>query len=396
MPLAPLTEMQQKVFSDRYALKDQDGKPIEQHLVEMWERVSEAIAAAEPNETLQAEWQQHFYDILADFRFVPGGRILAGAGTGTDVTFYNCYVIPSPADSRGGIMDNLKLLVDIMARGGGVGVNLSSLRPRGSYIKTVNGTSSGPVSWANLYSTATRDVIQQGGSRRGALMLMLNDDHPDVLEFIRVKEDLERINGANLSVCVSDDFMATVKAGKDWNLLWEGKVHSTIPARELWNAICESAWRCGEPGMVFMERCNKEANTWYCEDLISVNPCGEQPLPAWGVCNLGAINLAAFVSDKGLFDFDGLHEVVPVRGAFPGQRSGREQLLPTRERTAAKAGAADGLRDDGAGRRANQGATTLRQRGKSATCRGYLSDYPRYRLQRERGTGTREGRIPAV
>ena len=190
-----LEGVREKVFLDRYALKDRDGRPIETGPGQMWRRIAGGIAAVEPTPEKQAYWSERFYEALSDFKFVPGGRILAGAGTGTAVTFYNCYVIPSPEDSRGGILDNLKVMVDIMARGGGVGINLSSLRPRGSYIKTVNGTSSGPISWAELYSVATKDVIQQGGSRRGALMLMLNDDHPDIEEFITVKKDLQRING---------------------------------------------------------------------------------------------------------------------------------------------------------------------------------------------------------
>ena len=132
----------------------------------MWRRVAGAIAAVEKTPELRAHWEEQFYEILRDFRFVPGGRILTGAGSGHEITYYNCFVIPSPEDSRGGILDNLKILTEIMARGGGVGVNLSTLRPRGSYIKTVNGTASGPVSWAELYSVITGDVIQQGGSRR--------------------------------------------------------------------------------------------------------------------------------------------------------------------------------------------------------------------------------------
>src|SRR5262249_33744605 len=212
------------------------------------------------------------------------------------VTYYNCFVIPSPEDSRSGILDNLKVMTEIMARAGGVGINLSTLRPRGSYIKTVNGTASGPCSWAELYSVATGDVIQQGGSRRGALMLMLNDDHPDIEEFITVKKNLTKINHANLSVCVSDRFMAAVKADAPWHLVWDGEVRKTLPARQLWNLICESAWASGEPGLVFIDRYNKESNTWYYENIICVNPCGEQGLPEWGVCNLGALNLSAFAT----------------------------------------------------------------------------------------------------
>ena len=310
-----LEGVREKVFLDRYALKDRDGRPIETAPEDMWRRVAKGIAAVEPTPAKQVYWGERFYEALSDFKFVPGGRILAGAGTGTAVTFYNCYVIPSPGDSRGGILDNLKVMVDIMARGGGVGINLSSLRPRGSYIKTVNGTSSGPISWAELYSVATKDVIQQGGSRRGALMLMLDDDHPDIEEFITVKQDLQRINGANLSVCVSDAFMAAVKQDRPWQLKWQGEVKKELLARELWELICEAAWASGEPGMVFIDRYNKVSNTWYYEDIICVNPCGEQGLPAWGVCNLGALNVAAFVRD-GEMDYDALAEHAKVAIRF--------------------------------------------------------------------------------
>jgi len=290
-----LEGIRQKVFTDRYALKDESGQPIEHYPEQMWERVARGIASVEKTDELRRFWTERFYESLKDFRFVPGGRILSGAGTGHHVTFYNCFVIPSPEDSRGGILDNLKIMTEIMARAGGVGINLSSLRPKGSYIKTVNGTASGPCSWAELYSVATGDVIQQGGSRRGALMLMLNDDHPDIEEFITVKKNLTRINHANLSVCVSDAFMEAVKNDRSWELKWQGEVRKTLRARGLWNLICESAWASGEPGLVFIDRYNKESNTWYYENIICVNPCGEQGLPEWGVCNLGAMNLSAFV-----------------------------------------------------------------------------------------------------
>src|SRR6266568_3028425 len=158
-----LEGIRQKVFMDRYSLKDPSGQPLEFYPEQLWARVARGIASVEKTEELQAYWEKRFYEALTDFQFVPGGRILAGAGSGHQVTFYNCYVIPSPEDSRQGILDNLKTMTEIMARGGGVGINLSTLRPRGSYIKTVNGTASGPCSWAQLYSVATGDVIQQGG-----------------------------------------------------------------------------------------------------------------------------------------------------------------------------------------------------------------------------------------
>ncbi len=320
-----LEGIRNKVFLDRYSRKDAKGNPLEQTPEEMWRRVAKGIAGVE-KKAKRKEWEGKFYALMEDFKFLPGGRILAGAGTGFDVTYFNCFVIPNPPDSRGGIMENLTQMIEIMAHGGGVGLNLSSLRPRGSRVKKVNGFSSGPMNWAELYSLATKDIVQQGGSRRGALMLMLHDWHPDIEEFITIKQDLTKINGANLSVCVSDDFMEAVKADKEWDLLypdlddpkydtkWNGdvhdwialggkvKIHKTIKASFLWNLICEAAWRSAEPGLHFLQRSNKRSNTWYFEKLLATNPCGEQPLGAWGVCNLGAMNLSAYVN-SGEFDY---------------------------------------------------------------------------------------------
>ncbi|MFH1186602.1 MAG: adenosylcobalamin-dependent ribonucleoside-diphosphate reductase [Candidatus Levyibacteriota bacterium] len=315
-----LDGIRERVFLDRYALKDKNGTPIEKTPDEMWKRVSKGVVMSEKKQD-KAKWEKKFYDAMQDFKLVPGGRILAGAGTGFDVTFYNCFVLPCPNDSRDGIMDNLKAMIEIMARGGGAGINLSSLRPRGARVKKVNGFSSGPCNWAQLYSIATHDIIQQGGSRRGALMLMLWDWHPDIEEFVTVKQDLTKITGANLSVCVSDKFMEAVKNDDDWDLVfpditdkeydekWDGilnnwiaakkkvKVYKTIKARYLWDLICKAAWKSAEPGIVFMERYNKWYNNWYWNTVNCTNPCGEEGLPAWGVCNLSSLNLSAFVKN---------------------------------------------------------------------------------------------------
>ncbi len=340
-----LSGISEKVFLDRYALKDKTGKPIEKTPEEMWRRVAKAVAEVEKDEKARKKWEKEFYEAMKDFKYIPGGRILAGAGTGYKVTFYNCFVIPSPKDSREGILETLKEMVEIMARGGGVGINLSSLRPRGARVKKVNGFSSGPVNWAELFSVATKDIIQQGGSRRGALMLMLWDWHPDIEEFITVKQDLKRINGANLSVCVSDKFMEAVEKDADWELVfpdlddpeydevWDGdieewkrrgkkvKVYKRVKARKIWDLICEAAWRSAEPGVVFMERYNKLYNNWYWNKIVAVNPCGEEGLPAWGVCNLGSINLSALVKGdgiarKGRFDYKTLKKLVRVAVRF--------------------------------------------------------------------------------
>ncbi|MBI4450080.1 adenosylcobalamin-dependent ribonucleoside-diphosphate reductase, partial [Candidatus Uhrbacteria bacterium] len=293
-----LEGLSKKVFDDRYALKDREGKQVEHTPEETWERVGKAIASVEATPQKREYWAQEFAGVLSNFQFVPGGRILSGAGSGVPVTFYNCFVIPSPDDSRGGILDSVKLMVEIMSRSGGVGVNISSLRPRGAYVRGVNGSASGAVSFGGLYSYAT-GLITQGGSRRGALMLMLNDDHPDIEEFITVKRTMGLVTNANLSVCISDAFMETVKEDGDWDLKWGGKVYRTVKARHIWDLICESAWASGEPGTFFIERANKRSNSWYFEKLISTNPCGEQPLGAWNVCNLGSLNVSAFAVDRG-------------------------------------------------------------------------------------------------
>lgn len=339
-----LTGISEKVFTDRYSLKDKTGKPLEKRPEEMWARIAKAASSVE-KKSKQKKWEKEFYFALKDFKYVPGGRILSGAGTGFAVSFYNCFVIPSPVDSRGGILETLRQMVEIMARGGGVGINLSSLRPRGARVKKVNGFSSGPINWAELFSVATRDIIQQGGTRRGALMLMLWDWHPDIEEFITVKQDLTRINGANLSICVSDSFMEAVEKDQDWPLVfpdikdpeydekWNGDlegwkklgkkviVHKIVKARKIWDLVANAAWRSAEPGVVFMERYNKYYNNYYWNKIICVNPCGEEGLPSWGVCNLGSINLSALVKGadidkKGQFDYSTLKKLVHIGVRF--------------------------------------------------------------------------------
>lgn len=293
---------------------------IEKTPEEMWDRLASAMASVEAPEK-QAEWTAKFRSILDDWKLVPGGRIAAGAGASEELTLFNCYVIPSPKDSRGGIMETLSEMTEIMARGGGVGINLSSLRPRRAIVRGVNGSSSGSVSWGGLFSYTT-GLIEQGGSRRGALMLMINDWHPDLEDFITVKQTAGQVTNANLSVCVSNAFMKAVKEDLDWELvfpdttdpeyneLWDGDLdkwkslgkavipYRTVRARDVWHTIIESAWKSAEPGVVFMEYYNQMSNSWYFNPIICTNPCGEQGLPAWGVCNLSAINLSKFYDEE--------------------------------------------------------------------------------------------------
>lgn len=332
-----LNEHRQKVFLDRYAKKDEYGKTVERTVEQVWGRVAAAIAdtdldTASGIEIPRAKDYNDFFRILSDFKFVPGGRILAGAGVGTEQTFYNCYVIPvepKPStvayagkpvgnDSREAIFDTIATMVDIMSRGGGVGINWSTLRPSGSYLSRVSGTSSGPVGWMDVASKAVGEV-EQGGSRRGAAMFMLDDWHPDILKFIEAKENLSAITNANVSVAVSDRFMDAVKLDAGWqlefpntsdphyNTEWDGDIEKwraagygisisrSLPARVIWDAIAQSAWKSGEPGVVFLDRYNKQSTGRDVERIISVNPCGEQGLGAYSVCNLGSMNLNAYV-----------------------------------------------------------------------------------------------------
>jgi ribonucleoside-diphosphate reductase alpha chain len=300
--------------------RDEVDKPLETDPEQMLSRVAKGIASQEKPEN-RAKWEKEFNWLLEDWKFVPGGRILTGAGTDQSLTYFNCYVIPSPKDSRGGIINSLGQMTEIMSRGGGVGMNISSLRPRHCYVKGVNGRSSGSVSWGGLFSFVT-GLIEQGGSRRGALMLILNVWHPDILDFINSKREMGKITNANISVGITDDFMEAVKNDGNWetcfpdttdpeyNTVWNGDINAwkaagkkvipyeTLKARDIWNAIIESAWASAEPGVFFIDRYNKMSNSWYYCSIQSTNPCGEQGLPPWGVCNLGSINLSKFVEDK--------------------------------------------------------------------------------------------------
>ena len=313
-------EFRQKILEDRYALKDEKGNLLEHEIEDIWNRISSFVGT-------NTEEEKAFRELLNDFKFVPGGRMLSGLGSGSTATFFNCFVIPITTrtnkgnDSRDSLMETLSNLVEITSRGGGVGLNFSVLRPRGAYVSKVRGYSSGPISWMEAYDGVIGQVIQ-GGSRRGALMYMLDIWHPSIEEFISVKRDLSKLKNANLSIGVSDDFMKCVKEDKDWSLVfpdltfkeydskWDGDIHNwrferdypvklykKIKARKLWRLVAESVYESGEPGVVFMDKYQRESNIGDFEKIIGVNPCGEQGLGSWGVCNLGSINLVPFVDE---------------------------------------------------------------------------------------------------
>lgn len=325
-------KQREDVFMDRYAQKDMEGNPIEHEPRDMWARVAHSIADGEPI-------AEEYLEILEDFRFVPGGRILTGAGIENLTTYFNCYVVPFEsregwgADSRQSIMETLKLAVEIVCRGGGVGLNWSVLRPKHSYVKGVNGRSSGSIGWMESSDYLFRQ-IEQGGSRTPALIYLLNDWHPDLMDFIEIKNDPDLIKHANLSVAISDDFMQALKADADWDFVfpdcnhsaynteWDGnlkkwkekgypiKTVKTLKARKVWSAICKAAWQTGNPGLLFIDRYNELSNTWYCDHIIGVNPCGEQGLGAWGVCNLGSINLVEHVNEHGEVQWEKLEYTI--------------------------------------------------------------------------------------
>ncbi len=317
-------------------------KPIES-INDAHRRVAKAVASVEKTEEQKQKYFELFYEELHQKHIQPAGRIMTGANVDqhgnytSNLTLYNCYVIPSPRDSRKSIIrDTLFQMIEIMSRGGGVGMSLSALRPRYSYVKGVHGKSSGSVSWGGIFSYGT-GLIEQGGSRRGALMLMQWDWHPDVLEFIEAKTKAGQIENANISVMVSDRFMTALKNDDYWNLefpdyanpayndiyeeKWDGdlqawkeagyptKIYKTVKARELWDKLIRSAHASAEPGIVFMERYNKESNSYYYNKIISTNPCGEQGLPAWGVCNLGHLYLASFAQETGKDEVGPLYEM---------------------------------------------------------------------------------------
>jgi ribonucleoside-diphosphate reductase alpha chain len=292
-----MNEQQEMVWRSRYQLKDATtGEPLEQSIEETWQRVARAVAGAEHCSLGGTYWEKKFYELLKDFKFLPGGRILSSAGAESENTLLNCFTIPSPEDSRKGIFDNIAEMVEIEARGGGVGVNLSSLRPAGSVLSGNKGVASGPIPWANLYSLTSGEIISQYNQRRGALWIGLDDTHPDVFEFVKAKVGNNKLQYANISVLLSDAFMEAVERDADWDLTFDGKTYRTIKAKELFDFLCECAWKSGDPGCIFIDTINKYNNSWYLGKLSACNPCAEEPLPPYGSCCLGSLNLSKYVT----------------------------------------------------------------------------------------------------
>ncbi|MCP3972544.1 MAG: adenosylcobalamin-dependent ribonucleoside-diphosphate reductase [Rhodobacteraceae bacterium] len=281
----------EQIWDMKYRLKQADGTALDLTVEDTWRRIARAMASVE---TDPRAWEDRFYQALKDFRFLPAGRITAGAGTDRAVTLFNCFVMGTIPDSMGGIFDMLKEAALTMQQGGGIGYDFSTIRPRGADVKGVAADASGPLSFMDVWDAMCR-TIMSAGSRRGAMMATMRCDHPDIEEFISAKSDPARLRNFNMSVLVTDAFMQAVQAGASWDLVFGNRIYHTIEARDLWNRIMRATYDFAEPGVIFIDRINAMNNLAYCETITATNPCGEQPLPPYGACLLGSINLARLV-----------------------------------------------------------------------------------------------------
>ncbi len=293
--LVPPSPIAHEIWDMKYRLRDGDGTPVEASIDDTFTRVASAVAQAEP-EDRRAGWTEAFRALLTSGAFLPAGRILAGAGTGRKVTLFNCFVMGTIPDDLAGIFTHLREAALTMQQGGGIGHDFSTLRPKGAAVKSIGADASGPISFMDVWDAMCR-TIMSAGSRRGAMMGTLRCDHPDVEAFIDAKADAGRLRMFNVSVLVTDPFMAAVKADADWDLVFAGTVHKTVRARALWDRIMRATYDYAEPGVIFIDRINAENNLRYCETIGATNPCGEQPLPPYGACLLGSINLARLITD---------------------------------------------------------------------------------------------------
>ncbi len=288
--VAPIS---QQIWDMKYRFKAADGTPIDHTMEESWRRIADSLAEAEGD---TAAWSDTFYSALEDFRFLPAGRIIAGAGTGRDVTLFNCFVMGTIPDDMSGIFTHLREAALTMQQGGGIGYDFSTLRPKGAAVKGVGADASGPLSFMDVWDSMCR-TIMSAGHRRGAMMATMRCDHPDIEDFIAAKQEAGRLRMFNLSVLVTDDFMQAVREDGPWQLTFGGTTYKTLQARELWDTIMRATYAYAEPGVIFIDRINRMNNLAYCETIAATNPCGEQPLPPYGACLLGSINLAGLVKD---------------------------------------------------------------------------------------------------
>src|SRR5215472_4113498 len=291
--MAVVASISQQIWDMKYRLKEPSGEPLDKTIEDTWRRVAAALAVPEHD---PAPWADRFYAAMSDFKFLPAGRVVAGAGSGRLVTLFNCFVMGTIPDDMGGIFAHLREAALTMQQGGGIGYDFSTLRPRGAPVKGVGADASGPLSFMDVWDAMCR-TIMSAGYRRGAMMATLRCDHPDIEAFVAAKSQPGRLRMFNLSVLVTDAFMQAVAENASWQLTFEGTVYNTLQARELWDKIMRATYAYAEPGVIFIDRINQRNPLYYCEEIRATNPCGEQPLPPYGACLLGSLNLARFVEE---------------------------------------------------------------------------------------------------
>jgi len=282
-----------EIWDMKYRLRGPDGRPLDRNIEDSWRRVAKALAA--PEAEPQA-WEKTFFEAMHGFKFMPAGRILAGAGSGRNVTLFNCFVMGTIPDDMSGIFAHLREAALTLQQGGGIGYDFSSLRPKGAPVAGVGADASGPLSFMEVWDAMCR-TIMSAGSRRGAMMGTLRCDHPDIEDFVTAKSMPGRLTNFNLSVLVTEAFMQAVREDASWELSFAGTTYRVVSARALWDRILHSTYDSSEPGVIFIDRINQRNNLAYCETIAATNPCGEQPLPPYGACLLGSINLASLVRD---------------------------------------------------------------------------------------------------
>ncbi|MBM10319.1 MAG: ribonucleoside-diphosphate reductase, adenosylcobalamin-dependent [Magnetovibrio sp.] len=294
-----------QIWDMKYRLRGLNGKPVDKSVQDTWRRVASSLASLELD---SSHWEQKFFEALDDYKFLPAGRIISGAGTSRKVTLFNCFVMGEIPDDMAGIFESLKEAAVTMQQGGGIGYDFSTLRPRGAQVKGVGADASGPLSFMDVWDAMCR-TIMSAGSRRGAMMAVMRCDHPDIEAFIDAKREPGRLRMFNLSVLVTDSFMNAVNTDTDWELKFDGVTYKTLKAREIWDKIMRATYSYAEPGVVFIDRINARNNLHYCEIINGTNPCGEQPLPPYGACLLGSVNLAKLVSEP----FSDGAEIIPEK-----------------------------------------------------------------------------------
>lgn len=283
-----------EIWNAKYRFTN-EGSEGDADVTATWARVAAAVAEAEPARA-RRRWREAFEGALVDFKFLPAGRIIAGAGTGRSVTLFNCFVMGTIPDTLDGIFEHLREAALTMQQGGGVGMDFSTIRPSGALVRGVGAKASGPLSFMDAWDAMCRTVMS-AGQRRGAMMACLRIDHPDIEDFIEAKRDPARLRNFNISALVTDGFMAALRADQDWPLQFNGQVYRTVRARDLWARLMRATYDVAEPGVIFIDRVNASNNLAYCETVSATNPCGEQPLPPYGACLLGSINLSRLVEN---------------------------------------------------------------------------------------------------